>query len=64
MGKCGNAKSQTSMSLLNFGQASIISIGVTLIMFLANSVVQGSMSIGDLVMVNAFMLQLFYRWVL
>ena len=54
------AKSQTSMSLLNFGQASIISIGVTLIMFLAaNSVVQGSMSIGDLVMVNAFMLQLF-----
>jgi ATP-binding cassette subfamily B protein len=54
------AKSQTSMSLLNFGQASIISIGVTIIMFLAaNSVVQGSMSIGDLVMVNAFMLQLF-----
>ena len=53
-------KSQTSMSLLNFGQASIISIGVTVIMFLAaNSVVQGSISIGDLVMVNAFMLQLF-----
>ena len=53
-------KSQTSMSLLNFGQTSIISIGVTVIMFLAaNSVVQGSISIGDLVMVNAFMLQLF-----
>ena len=53
-------KSQTSMSLLNFGQASIISIGVTVIMFLAaHSVVQGSISIGDLVMVNAFMLQLF-----
>ena len=53
-------RSQTSMSLLNFGQASIISIGVTVIMFLAaNSVVQGSISIGDLVMVNAFMLQLF-----
>jgi ATP-binding cassette subfamily B protein len=53
-------KSQTSMSLLNFGQSSIIAIGVTIIMFLAaNSVVNGGMSIGDLVMVNAFMLQLF-----
>ena len=53
-------KSQTSMSLLNFGQGSIISLGVTIIMFLAaQQVVQGRMSIGDLVMVNAFMLQLF-----
>jgi len=53
-------KSQTTMSLLNFGQAVIIAIGVTLIMFLAaNGVVKGEMSIGDLVMVNAFMLQLF-----
>jgi ATP-binding cassette subfamily B protein len=53
-------KSQTSMSLLNFGQGGIIAIGVTLIMLLAaNSVVTGSMSLGDLVLVNAFMLQLF-----
>jgi ATP-binding cassette subfamily B protein len=53
-------KSQTSMSLLNFGQGGIIAIGVTLIMLLAaNSVVRGVMSIGDLVLVNAFMLQLF-----
>ncbi len=53
-------KSQTSMSLLNFGQGGIIAIGVTLIMiFAANGVVNGSMSIGDLVLVNAFMLQLF-----
>ncbi len=53
-------KSQATMSLLNFGQASIIAIGVTIIMFLAaNGVVKGSMTIGDLVMVNAFMLQLF-----
>jgi ATP-binding cassette subfamily B protein len=53
-------KSQTSMSLLNFGQGGIIAIGVTFIMLLAaNSVVRGSMSIGDLVLVNAFMLQLF-----
>lgn len=53
-------KSQTSMSILNFGQGAIIAVGVTIIMFLAtNGVVKGSMSIGDLVMVNAFMLQLF-----
>ncbi|PVV08674.1 MAG: metal ABC transporter permease [gamma proteobacterium symbiont of Ctena orbiculata] len=53
-------KSQTSMSLLNFGQGGIIAVGVTFIMVLAaNSVVAGSMSIGDLVLVNAFLLQLF-----
>ena len=53
-------KSQTSMSLLNFGQSAIIAIGVTIIMFFAaNQVVEDRMSIGDLVMVNAFMLQLF-----
>ncbi len=53
-------KSQTSMSLLNFGQGAIIALGVTLIMFYATgSVVEGTMTIGDLVLVNAFMLQLF-----
>ncbi len=53
-------KSQTTMSMLNFGQGAIIAVGVTLIMFFAaNGVVEGTMSIGDLVMVNAFMLQLF-----
>lgn len=53
-------KSQTSMSLLNFGQQAIIALGVMLIMFLASDgVVKGEMNIGDLVMVNAFMLQLF-----
>jgi ATP-binding cassette subfamily B protein len=53
-------KSQTSMSLLNFGQGAIIALGVTAIMiFATDEVVQGSMSIGDLVLVNAFLLQLF-----
>ena len=53
-------RSQSTMSMLNFGQASIIAIGVTIIMFFAaNSVIEREMSIGDLVMVNAFMLQLF-----
>jgi ABC-type transport system involved in Fe-S cluster assembly fused permease/ATPase subunit len=53
-------KSQTSMSLLNFGQGLILALGVTLMMFLAAAgVSEGSMSVGDLVLVNAFMLQLF-----
>ena len=53
-------KSQSSMSMLNFGQGAIIALGVTLVMFLAvDGVVQGTMSLGDLVLVNAFLLQLF-----
>ena len=48
------------MSLLNFAQGSIIALGVTVVMFYAAAgVVEGGMSIGDLVLVNAFMLQLF-----
>ena len=53
-------KSQASMSLLNFGQGAIISIGVTLVMFMAaQGVVDGQLTLGDLVLVNAFLLQLF-----
>ncbi len=53
-------KSQSSMSLLNFGQGAVIALGVTLMMFLAaDAVSRGEMSIGDLVLVNAFLLQLF-----
>jgi ATP-binding cassette subfamily B protein len=57
----GNAVlSQFSMSALNFGQAAIITAGVTLIMFFAaDEVMSGEMSIGDFVLVNAFLLQLF-----
>lgn len=53
-------KSQNSMSLLNFGQGAIIAVGVTLIMtYATQGVVDGTMSLGDLVLVNALMLQLF-----
>ena len=53
-------KSQSSMSILNFGQGAIIAISVTIVMIMAtNSVIKGAMTIGDLVLVNAFLLQLF-----
>ena len=53
-------KNQTSLSVLNFGQGAIIAVGVTLLMILASQgVVDGSMTMGDLVLVNAYLLQLF-----
>jgi len=52
--------SQTSLSALNIGQSAIIAIAVTLIMWRATvGVVAGTMTIGDLVLVNAFMIQLY-----
>ena len=53
-------KSQTSMSALNFGQSAIIGVGVTLLMVYASrGVVDGTLTLGDLVLVNTLMLQLF-----
>src|SRR4029077_17854660 len=53
-------KSQTSLSTLNIGQSAIIAVAVTLIMWRATvGVVNGTMTIGDLVLVNAFMIQLY-----
>ena len=53
-------RNQTSLSVLNFGQGAIIAVGVTLLMILASQgVVDGSMTMGDLVLVNAYLLQLF-----
>jgi len=53
-------RSQTSLSALNIGQSAIIAIAVTLIMWRATvGVVDGTMTIGDLVLVNAFMIQLY-----
>ncbi len=52
--------SQTSLSALNIGQSAIIAIAVALIMWRATvGVVAGTMTIGDLVLVNAFMIQLY-----
>ena len=53
-------KSQTSLSLLNTGQSAIIAVAVTAIMWRATvGVANGSMTLGDLVLVNAFMIQLY-----
>src|SRR5690349_9413221 len=52
--------SQTSLSALNIGQSAIIAIAVALITSRATvGVVDGTMSVGDLVLVNAFMIQLY-----
>ena len=49
-----------SLALLNSGQALIIGLGVTGLMYLAaKGVAQQTMTIGDLVMVNLYLLQLF-----
>ncbi|WP_085317835.1 ABCB family ABC transporter ATP-binding protein/permease [Derxia lacustris] len=53
-------RSQSSLSLLNTGQSAIIAMAVTAIMWRATlGVVDGRMSLGDLVLVNAFMIQLY-----
>ncbi len=53
-------KSQTSLSLLNAGQQLIISVALVAMLWRATQgVVDGQMTLGDLVMINAFMIQLY-----
>jgi ABC-type transport system involved in Fe-S cluster assembly fused permease/ATPase subunit len=53
-------KSQTSLSFLNTGQSLIIATAVTLILWRATAgVIAGKMTLGDLVLVNTFMIQLY-----
>lgn len=52
-------QSKTSLSLLNIGQAAIISIGATTLMIMAAfRVSAGTMTVGDFVAVNTYMMQL------
>ena len=52
--------SRLTLALQNSGQALIIGLGVTALMYLAaKGVAEGTMTIGDLVMVNLYLLQLF-----
>ena len=51
---------QVSLSLLNVGQAVIIAVGVTVMMWqAAQRVTTGEMTIGDIVLVNGFLIQLY-----
>ena len=53
-------KNQTSLGLLNAAQATIIASGVTIMLLRASAgVVAGKLTIGDLVMINAFLIQMF-----
>ena len=53
-------KSQASLSLLNVGQSAIIAVAATLMVWQAVAGVQaGTMTLGDLVLVNAFLIQLY-----
>ena len=53
-------KNRMSLLALNSGQALIIASAITALMWLGSSeVVTGSLSIGELVMINAYMIQLF-----
>jgi len=53
-------KAQTTLSVLNTGQQSIIAIGLVAMLWRATAgVAEGRMTLGDLVMINAFMIQLY-----
>ena len=53
-------QNQTSLAALNAGQSAIIAAGVTVLMLLAaQEVVAGHMTVGDLVLVNVFLIQLY-----
>ncbi|MBK9987205.1 MAG: ABC transporter ATP-binding protein/permease [Betaproteobacteria bacterium] len=53
-------KAQSTLSMLNLGQQLIIAVGLVAMLWRATQgVVAGRMTLGDLVMVNAFMIQLY-----
>ncbi|NYT57859.1 ABC transporter ATP-binding protein/permease [Alcaligenaceae bacterium] len=53
-------KNQVSLNFLNIGQGAIITLGVTLLLWLsADGVVKGDMTVGDVVLVSAYLTQLY-----
>lgn len=53
-------QSQRSLSLLNVGQSAIISLGLAVVMAMAaQGIVNGTMTLGDFVLVNTYLLQLY-----
>ena len=58
--EAAQVKSQVSLSWLNLGQSLIVAAGVSLMMWLAaDGVAAGTMTVGDIVLVNAFLIQLY-----
>ena len=54
-----SVKSRKTLAVLNLGQSAIVALGVTAMMWRAAAgVVAGTMTVGDLVLVNAYLLQL------
>lgn len=52
-------KTQTSLSVLNFGQSAIFTVGLGSMMFMAaHDIVNGALTVGDLVLVNTLLFQL------
>ncbi len=52
--------SETTLNMLNAGQAIIMAVGLTVTMLLAGSgIAAGTMTVGDLVMVNTYLIQLY-----
>ena len=52
--------SKTTLALLNIGQAAIVGIGLTIVMAMAGQgVIDGSMTTGDFVLVNTYLIQLY-----
>ena len=61
LGRLENARvrATTSLAMLNLGQTVVVALGVTAMMWrAADGVVRGTLTIGDLVLVNAYLLQL------
>ncbi|SDB68858.1 ABCB family ABC transporter ATP-binding protein/permease [Belnapia rosea] len=53
-------RSEVTLNMLNGGQAAIIAVGLTLVMLMAaKGVASGRMSIGDFVLVNTYLIQLY-----
>ena len=53
-------QNEMSIGILNSGQSGIIAVGITLLVWLAaDGVAKGTMTLGDLVAVNAFLIQLY-----
>jgi ATP-binding cassette subfamily B protein len=54
------ARSEQTLNMLNAGQATIIALGLTAVMLMAgHGVANGSMTVGDFVLVNTYLIQLY-----